>query len=508
MVVFMPEHSPTSMRAFSLIELLVALALTGMTLTAVAYSLFGIPIAVQNTLFEEGALKHARVLLGETYQTTPTPSATTTVGIYDLSRSTEEREDESLQTITAHVLWRDVFKKPISRDLSSIHKIGSTAHGACDSFIADDWSHPVRIRTHVLTPGSALPGTLPSGKYQVGHIVGTPTTLITTISSTTSSKAPTLMFFRAQGTSPDLTYIGGFDNASTSRIGFSAIAVNNDYVYVGNGFGSKSTDTCSDGVSCAQLHVFSGIRDGVLSRGKSISLSTTSLPFAITSAGDSASVTSITYYKEYVYVGLEKTSGGYEFIIFDVHDPSSPTWIGGIPVGRTVEGVTVRGTTAYISTDDPSAELLIVDVTDPQHPRKVGLYDAPGATGFGYGITSTVRNSLLRLGRSYSPNGSELQLIDVGNPARVSAIQNIDIGTAKDPQSIRSMVVMDTLLFTLSNHRLDFWNTTEQTQIQTYATPYLFPATSTGVSLTCRNNLLYLARTENGEGVIEVLQGS
>ena len=69
-----------------------------------------------------------------------------------------------------------------------------------------------------------------------------------------------------------------------------------------------------------------------------------------------------------------------EFFIFDINDPSGElSIIGSLNLEISVNAVYVSGDFAYLATNNSSQELMIINVSDPQNPQKVGHYDAdPG----------------------------------------------------------------------------------------------------------------------------------
>jgi type II secretory pathway pseudopilin PulG len=493
----------SNMRGFSLLEMVLAFALAGIALTTGLVVALGLPVAARNLDLKVGAISLTRTLLHDGLYTGNVTA--TTSGAYSSSVSFAEDEDEAFTLVRSSTLWKDASGLAKTTELVT-HIASDDTSNPCDDFVEKDWSSPVVRASHALLAGQALPLSLPDGSYDVSSLAASSSTLAVTVGSTTDPVAPTLLIFSARGTNPSLTYVDGFDNASTSRIGFSSVSLSHGYVFAGNGFGSRGAPTCADGISCAQIQVFS--LSGESRRLASLQLSTSSPPFAITSSGATASASSVFYHLEYLYVGLEKTVGGDEFNILDVHDPAHPSWLSGMTIGRTVSSITVRGDTAYVSTDDPSGELVVIDVTDPQHPVKLGMYNAPGATGFGYGASLKIRDGIVRFGRSYSPDGAEFEILDARNPAHIISLQENDIGTSKDPESLRSMASMDTLTFALFTNRLLFIDTRNNEHPAMYANPYTLPQGSTGVSLSCRGNLLYVARKTATGSVIDVLSSS
>lgn len=482
-----------------------------MVFSGVAVSILEFPNTVINVENTESALSYARAFISDIYVASSSPlkfhTSTSSYSIFSSVESIQEKDDRSLAQASIAVTWKDPRGNNRSLELTSLLQGEHDRSNSCDSFIDTDWTHPVVKASYYLAPGFALPSTLSQAVFEVGSLASTPHSLIVGISSSTSSNTPTVLFFETHGTSPSLTYVGGFDAASSSKIGVSGLATHNEFVFVGNGFGSKSPQTCADGISCAQIQTILAPAQSSPTLVSTLSLPSSSPPFAVTSTGESAPVAAVTYYDERLYIGLQKTARGSEFLIFDARTPSSLKPLGFLSIGRTVANITVRGDVAYLSTDDPSAELMVVSIADPLNPHVIGVYNAPGASGFGYGTVTTVRENIIRFGRSYSPNGPELQLLTTHSLPQITSIKDSDNGVSKDPESVRGLLQMDTLMFSLLTHRLEFWNT-ENNSLIPYAPAYQLPTNSNGAAIACRGPLLYLARNTPAGAFIDVLSGS
>jgi hypothetical protein len=424
-----------------------------------------------------------------------TTLATTSDSFYMDSLRTEPLEDESFTSYTANVSWTNLFGTSQSVELSTIKLTGSTTQSACDPFISKDWGVPK------VTASIPVAGT-------ISDLAVTPQALFVTVGSTTNSHTPTLLSYSLTGTSTPV-FVNGFDNASTSRIGFSSIAVGDGYVFAGNAFTSVSAATCADRISCAQIQAFKYSDTGVLSRTSTLTFATTSPPFSLSSNGTPSPVHSLTYYRHVLYAGLEKTLQGSEFNTIDARNPANLIWRSGYRVGRTVNRVSVRAENAYVSTDDPARELYVFDIHDVDHLSFRGSWDAPGSTSFGYGTANTVNGSTIRFGRSYSSNAPEFSVLDSSDPSHIQEIQSRDLGTVRDPESIRALVTQSYVTFVLLTHRLEIWNTGDPKLLTSFQNSYSLPAGSEGIALSCRNDLIYVGRnTSDSSGVIDILQGS
>lgn len=472
-------------RGISTIELLVALTITTMALTASIYTMISTPEIIANAKSAAAALHSSYVHLGTASSTTDTALEDTqfSLRVSNMDWSTTRGE-------THLISLSRLIHTPIEPE-------------ECDPFNSGNWSNIGRATQYVLNRGLLIPSY--SGTYTIAALATTPNSLAVVAASTSDPTSPTTFFFSLSGTTtPKL--IGAFDTATTSRIGGSAVAMHDTYAFVGNAFSSSSSTTCADGTSCAQVISFNvtGARAALLS---SLMLSTSTEPYAQTGNGANAPTTSLAYSDGYVYLGLQKTVAGDEFNIVDAHDPAHLRWIAGYPIGRTVNNVYVRDGYAYIATDDPERELMIFDVHDPAHPALLSTWDSPGPSTFGYGSAATAFGNNVRFGKTYTAHDPEFEVLNVGVNNAISVSSSYDPGTTRDAESVRALLTQDRLTFTLLTRRLVALDTHDPNHTHIVGT-YDFGPGKTGVALACRNNQLYVAENANGGvGIIEILQG-
>jgi len=104
----------------------------------------------------------------------------------------------------------------------------------------------------------------------------------------------------------------------------------------------------------------------------------------------------------YAYVA----TGQAGLLVIDVSDPANPQRVGGCDTNGPASAVAVSGGNAYAATGQ--AGLQVIDVSDPAHPQRVGGYDT---SGFAYGVAVSGNYAYVADG----PAG--LQVIDVSDPA-------------------------------------------------------------------------------------------
>lgn len=474
-----------SNRGVSTIELLVAIAVVIMAVTASVYVAVSVPGIIADARRAANALEATLTQLN--------------AGV----ASSTPLEDAHFARLTSQASWTTSRGEMHSVEVSGI-TISNHEQEACDPFTSGDWSAPARIRPHTLTRGDLTPSI--SSNFTISALAAAPSFLAVAVASTSASNAPTILFFSYQSNGV-LRPINSFDTASTSRIGNSSVAVNGEYAFVGNAFSSVSSSTCSDGTSCAQINTYK-VSSQSAAFTSSLSLSTSSEPFAQAIGGESAPASSITYADGLLYVGLQKTVHGDEFDIIDAHDPTQLRWISGYPVGRTVNNIYIRDELAYVSTDDPARELMVFDVHNPSRPTLLSTWDAPGLSTFGYGSASTAYGNYVRFGRTYISNSPEFELLNLSSDGVITDSEDIDFGTPRDPESIRALLTQDRLTFALLSHYLIVLDTHDPAHAKKIGLYYLVPYAQ-GVAMACRNNQLFVATNgENGVGHIDIVQGA
>jgi hypothetical protein len=172
---------------------------------------------------------------------------------------------------------------------------------------------------------------------------------------------------------------------------------------------------------------------------------------------------------KYVYIVKSSNNGtcsssvrtGCELQIYDVSNPTNPTYVGGadsINAGTgtdTMFGVTVAGKYAYIakavdgatcsSTTRDGCELQAYDISNPANPVYVGGADT-GGTNLGY---VQVYGRYLYAARAGNPGtcssgnnaGCEFQIFDISNPATPTYVGGADDNAASGGDDARSVFV-------------------------------------------------------------------
>lgn len=494
------------MRGFSTIEILIAFTVLVSGMVAVSLVAYGSPLILEHATTELSAANQAHALLTkqeiqarDTFESIMSTASTSddrfTLGFNMIPM------DDIGKRLTTTIQWRTpaTIQKTIQLQ-SFVMDVRNAALHPCDPFLSGDWRVPRIVSSYRVTPGELLPSHIQGTYFPVSALAVNGSTLAIAIASTTSATHPTLFFFDISESDIVPVYISSeFDNAASSRIGYSALAIGPNTFYAGNGFSSASAITCaSDPFGCAQLHLFDA-HDTAPVRIASIQMP---------AASGSVPASAVMYRSGVLYLGLSKTTGGQELHLIDVHEPSLPKHLGGYTAGRGVNGIAADQHVAYITTDDNSSSgkaLIALDIQDPTHPVELASYRFLGA---GYARRVVRSGSRLYVGRSFSAGTSEeLSVLDRSDISTLTRIGGIDIGTSRAPGGVREILIRDFLAFVLSERSLQIWNISDLSEISLYASVPL--PNGTGTSLSCRNNMLYVGSAgAEGNGFLTTITSS
>jgi len=121
-----------------------------------------------------------------------------------------------------------------------------------------------------------------------------------------------------------------------------------------------------------------------------------------------------------LYIGTNNNTGGHEFFLYDVSDPYTPTLIGSLEVGDTVNDLVVSGNYAYLATTANAAEMRVVSLAVPSAPVSVGTFNAAGNTD---GQAINISGSLILL-----TQGATLYHVNVTNPLLPASTGSVALG--------------------------------------------------------------------------------
>jgi prepilin-type N-terminal cleavage/methylation domain-containing protein len=517
------EQLKNNQKGFSTLELMIAMAIIVMVLSAVVMTSFGSQAFLVNSQTNEEAMKIAQKMIEQeegltrkdfnlvnatTNNETDTTGYCPTITVngtelkfirYSAEDVYCERIDVNEKTpeyttkeVTARVTWKDERGNWKDDDhmmkLTTLVTNFNSAEGndTCNSSLSGDWTNPKIEYIPTL-----------SGK-KITDIDAYRGKLYVTVNNTSGNTDSTLFVFNIDTSSdpnnPKLTLIDSVDNSTVSA-GLNAVVVAGHYVYVANGYGADF-NTCAVGGNCAQLQIF----DINNLHAAPINLK---IPGVFGKGGQSIG-DSIFYKNNYIFLGLAKTgvnpdtgaSNGPEFNIIDVHNPLHPFLVSGnsYSVGNAVNSIYVKNQYAYLATPNNNQELTVLDLDDMSKSVK---YDTPGNSGNGKSIYTVGDN--LYLGKTVSSTNNEFMVLNNSYPLYINknnpSPASMDIGA-----SVNGLIVRDYLAFLLTNNELNIVNIKNPENITNFTSPVNLPNSSSSgsSSIDCEGNYIYAATNSNG----------
>lgn len=131
----------------------------------------------------------------------------------------------------------------------------------------------------------------------------------------------------------------------------------------------------------------------------------------------------------YLYLGRQNNNG-YEFFVFDVATPSSPTLLGKVAMDDTANDIAVKNNYAYIASSNNSGELTVVDISNPSAPTLATKFDltagnSGNANANALAVFAGSGNDLY-LTRTNSA-GKEFYVFNISSPAAPALSGSIDL---------------------------------------------------------------------------------
>ncbi len=220
----------------------------------------------------------------------------------------------------------------------------------------------------------------------------------------------------------------------------------------------------------------------------------------ILNLGDTADATSVFVSGSYAYIGkvFSSAGGSAEFYIVNVTNPASPTVAGSLDLTATVNAVSVSGNYAYLATAVTTAELTVVNVANKSTPTFAGTYNSAGtvaATDVFAGQTYVYLTELS------NGSGPEFLILNASNPASISLVGSYEAGA-----NVSSVYVVGTEAFLATAIKKGQFTVLD---ISTPSTPVVEGSVSqsTNNSVFVVNNIAYLASTNTSAELI-IMQGS
>jgi hypothetical protein len=200
-------------------------------------------------------------------------------------------------------------------------------------------------------------------------------------------------------------------------------------------------------------------------------------------------------------LGLTKSGSaqGDEFNIIDVTTPTSPQWLGGYSIGRSVNKIRIKGAYAYIATDGPQEEVLVLNISDPTHISLVYSFNAPGSSLYGYGKDLDFASTSVVLGRSYAQGSQDLFTLSANPQGSFSTINSEIAATSSNPISVISLLTHNESVYVLTSADLEFWRNISNGTPTEVNSETLLSSSSTATSLACNGNNLYMSSVDGSD---------
>lgn len=490
------KHTASS--GFTVVEVLIAMAIMVMSISAVAMVVYGAEgvgsdgeIQSEALGISQAMIEGAQAIARKDFKLLVPTTTTETVGpiTYTKTLSVRTLGDLLSKEITANVTWVGSYGRTGQYvRLSSLVSNFSAAQSSdtCDSVLSGDWTDPTQTDYAMAGPVSTIDAAF--GKVYVG------------LAQTSSPSSPSLFVYSTTSLSSAL---GSVDIATSTTVGPAMVTVVGKYAYVADGYGANF-GTCFNPDDLSDTSTLYG---GACSQLKIVDVSVPSNPTVkyfykapgVTGTAGQGRGVSVAYKNGYLYLGLGKTGSGPEFHIIDVHNPLFPVARGSFAVGRSVTAITIRNNYAYLATDDNTKQLMVLDISNPYNPVVAsGSVYNPGGVGLGRSLFAVGDD--LYFGRTFSSPNKELYVLDIKDPTGAMPAPK---GSFTLGATAAGVIVRDTLAFivTTTTSKLQVLRISDPSAISSVTQKSLpYP----GTTLECEANSLYAGSGSGASGSISV----
>lgn len=132
----------------------------------------------------------------------------------------------------------------------------------------------------------------------------------------------------------------------------------------------------------------------------------------------------------YAYV-IRNAGTGNDFLVFDISSPDAPVLVGQTVVAGTPSNLAVQGTYAYVSSNANFAELVVVDISNPNAPLEVAGFNAAGNFDASSVAVQGSTAYLTRVG------GVEFVILNISDPLDPQLVGSLDFGSALTDVAVR-----------------------------------------------------------------------
>lgn len=524
---------------FSTVEIMIALAIMTLVLTAVIVVIFSnqtfsIDSETNNEAMKlaQGLLEEQQALARKDFNLVNSSDDPIIDGIYtkNINVNTISDSDYLTKEVVATITWKNERGMDKTLELTTlISNFDSPVGGnTCDSdlmnnitSLPEDWTSPEIENSE--TDFAKLIGQDPLSKtYTITDVDAYGGYLYVTAGQTTGINDDTLFIFDVSD-GENIEFLDSIDNASNVFYGLNTVRVAENpasnpiktYAYAGSNTRSDYS-TCSPndpltGKACSQLYIFDVSDPDSPSLQANLKLSSTP------NITGQTQVNTLFYKNNYVFLGLGATTGP-EFNIVDVHNPEDiPSGIypvaGSFETQVGINALNVRNSFAYLglaNTSTPSTteqELRILNVSSLSNPfpgDSLPYYGFNSDFGAGHGKSIALVGDKLYLSKTSPNTGFDLHILDNSNPASVlDELGGVDVVT-----SVNGVIVRDYLSFLLTNSELKIFRTDDPSDISSWGDVSLpVSGSATEPSMDCEGNRIYISSNDaTGKGAIFIIK--
>lgn len=188
-----------------------------------------------------------------------------------------------------------------------------------------------------------------------------------------------------------------------------------------------------------------------------------------------------------------------DFFVVNATDGTHPSVIANLDTGPGLLSVDVAGTYAYVGNNSQTAQLQIIDVSNPSNPNLVNSFRLPGVTGSGaIGNTVFYNSNKIYIGTRRA-TGPEFFVIDVSNPLGPVSLGSYEVNA--DVNSIKVVGTTAYLATSDDNQEIMILNVADAAHISLQGS-YNASSGDDGQSLFLTGSKLYLGRSSGASDFI------
>src|SRR3989344_5642869 len=460
-------------RGFSLIEILIAVAILTLSVSAVILLVFAnqnlkVDVLTNNegVSIAQGLIEELRAKSRQDFSgvVTVAPSAD---GIYTKGAVVTDI-DLFTKLITTTVTWTESAVRPITVKFATIVTDPQSAFGGdtCSPVLTGDWTAPQDYTDgygyyDFISPnGTSGLDAFNLKVYLTSDITGKDNFYIIDVSDPTPP--PSI--------NPKLPKLGSLE----AEYALTDVRVAGKYAYV---------------TTMSQLYELFIID---ISDPTNLEYADIVKKFDVKLPGFTGYGNTVFYSKKKLYVGMTKSTGP-EFYIVDVSDPLNPDVEDSFEIGTSVNQIIVKDGLAYLA-GALDNQVWILDVSDPADIHQTNpaqqIFVDPSGTQDWSGQSIALSGTDLYLGRIYDvgANGPELYVLDADDLSQPP----IDSLTQTKQDGVSRMVIRENLMFMSNTKHNDGFQIWDINTLMRYDTSPLNVEESSTSGMDCEGNFVYL----------------